>query len=124
MARTKQTARKQQHPGTSAGELLITNRSPRRSPRFLDSDSSLDTAAQFYDIDTSGSGMSLKGSPRKCPATGGSWMATQSKSTRIQTEDPQPEPPQNLPQSIEPTGDPDQEDQDNQETVENEEVEN
>ena len=76
MAHTKQTARKQQHPGTSAGGLPIVHRSPRRSHQFLDSDSSLDAAAQFYDVDTSGSGMSSKGSPRKCPATGGGGMAT------------------------------------------------
>ena len=91
MAHTKQTARKQQLPGTSAGGLPIAHRSPCRSPRFLDSDSSLDTAAQFYNINTSGSGMSSKGSPRKRPATGGGGMATRSKIARIQTEDPQPE---------------------------------
>ena len=121
MAHTKQTARKQQCPGTSAGGLLIAHRSPRCSPQFLDSDFSLDTAAQFYYVDTLGSGMSLKGSPRKGPASGGGGMATRSKSTRIQTEDPQLEPPQNPPQSTEPTGDPDQE---NQENVENKEAEN
>ena len=76
MARTKQTARKQQQPGTSAGGLPIAHRSPGCSPRFLHSDSSLDAAAQFYDVDTSGLGMSSKDSPRKCPATGGGGMAT------------------------------------------------
>ena len=47
MAHTKQTARKQQCPGTSAGGLLIAHHSPCRSPQFLDYDSSLDTAPQF-----------------------------------------------------------------------------
>ena len=70
MARTKQTAQKQTNEkGTSAGGFPIAFKSPRRSPCFagyLDSDTSLDTAAHQYDMDTSqgsGSGMVSRSSP-------------------------------------------------------------
>ena len=79
MTRTKQMERKEQDARnqqmTSAGgHPLATLQSPRHSPRFLDSDSSLDTAAVFYSVlDEAGlaSSMGKNKSPSKRPAATG-----------------------------------------------------
>ena len=79
MARTKQTARKTDNKGklppqSSGGQTLATFAN-RRSPRFLDSDSDLERAANMFGINTRQSparGSSARGSPArgtKRPAT-------------------------------------------------------
>ena len=79
MARTKQTARKTDEKGelplqSSGGQMLATFAN-RRSPRFLDSDSDLERAANMFGINTRQSpahGSSARGSPArgtKQPAT-------------------------------------------------------
>ena len=78
MARTKQTARKSDSKGqipsqSSSGHTLATFPN-RRSPRFLDSDSDLERAANMFGVKSSGSrqksparGSLARGS--KCPTT-------------------------------------------------------
>ena len=78
MARTKQTARKSDSKGqipsqSSSGHTLATFPN-RRSPRFLDSDSDLERAANMFGVKSSGSRQKspARGSPArgsKCPAT-------------------------------------------------------
>ena len=72
MARTKQTARKSDNKGqipsqSSSGHTLATFPN-RQSPRFLDSDSDLERAANMFGVN---SGNRKKSSARgsKCPAT-------------------------------------------------------
>ena len=70
MARTKQTARKTDNKGklpsqSSSGQTLATFAN-RRSPRFLDSDSDLERAANMFGINTRQSpacGSPARGSP-------------------------------------------------------------
>ena len=57
MARTKQTAKKTDNQG----RLPVARKSPRRSPRILDSDSSLEAAYDLYTVDP----MASRSSPRK-----------------------------------------------------------
>ena len=56
MARTKQTARKSDKkgelPSQSSGGQTLATFANRRSPRFLDSDSDLERAANMFDINT------------------------------------------------------------------------
>ena len=69
MARTKQTARKQQDtPGTSSGGLPLATKSVvRKSPQF-DSDSSIERAVDLLSSDSNMSGRSPRQrSPRKKP---------------------------------------------------------
>ena len=79
MARTKQTARKTDNkgklPSQSSGGQSLATFANRRSPRFLDSDSDLERAANMFGINTIQSparGSSARGSPArgtKRPAT-------------------------------------------------------
>ena len=79
MARTKQTARKTDNkgklPSQSSGGQTLATFANRRSPRFLDSDSDLERAANMFGINTRQSparGSSARGSPAwgtKRPAT-------------------------------------------------------
>ena len=72
MARTKQTARKTDEKGelplqSSSGQTLATFAN-RRSPRFLDSDSDLERAANMFGINTRqlpARGSSARGSPAR-----------------------------------------------------------
>ena len=73
MARTKQMARKSDKkgelPSQSSGSQTLATFANRRSPRFLDSDSDLDRAANMFGINTRQS--PVRGSPaRGSPAQG------------------------------------------------------
>ena len=70
MARTKQTARKTDNkgnlPSQSSGSQSLATFPNRRSPRFLDSDSDLERAANMFGLNTGQSparGSSARGSP-------------------------------------------------------------
>ena len=84
MARTKQMARKSDKRGelpsqSSSGQTLATFAN-RRSPRFLDSDSDLERAANMFGINTRQ--LPAHGSPaRGSPAWGTKWPATPSSSS-------------------------------------------
>ena len=82
MARTKQTARKSDSKGqipsqSSSGHTLATFPN-RRSPRFLDSDSDLERAANMFGVKSSGSRQ--KSPARGSPARGSKRPATPSSS--------------------------------------------
>ena len=82
MARTKQTARKSDSKGqipsqSSSGHTLATFPN-RRSPRFLDSDSDLERAANMFGVKLSGSRQ--KSPARGSPARGSKHPATPSSS--------------------------------------------
>ena len=59
MARTKQTARKSDKkgelPSQSSGSQTLATFANKRSPRFLDSDSDIERAANMFGINTRGS---------------------------------------------------------------------
>ena len=72
MARTKQTARKTDNkgvlPSQSSGGQTLATFANRRSPRFLDSDSDLERAANMFGINTRQSpacGSPARGSPAR-----------------------------------------------------------
>ena len=82
MARTKQTARKSDSKGqiplqSSSGHMLATFPN-RRSPRFLDSDSDLERAANMFGVKPSGSRQ--KSPARGSPARGSKRPTTPSSS--------------------------------------------
>ena len=84
MARTKQTARKTDNkgklPSQSSGGQTLATFANRRSPRFLDSDSDLERAANMFGINTRQS--PARGSPaRGSPARGTKRPATPSSSS-------------------------------------------
>ena len=84
MAQTKQTARKTDKkgelPSQSSGGQTLATFANRRSPRFLDSDSDLERAANMFGINTRQS--PVRGSPaRGSPARGSKRPATPSSSS-------------------------------------------
>ena len=84
MARTKQTARKTDKkgelPSQSSGGQTLATFANRRSPRFLDSDSDLEKAANMFGVNTRQS--PAHGSPaRRSPARGSKRPATPSSSS-------------------------------------------
>ena len=84
MARTKQTARKTDNkgelPSQSSGGQTLATFANRRSPRFLDSDSDLERAANMFGINTRQS--PARGSPaRGSPTRGTKQPATPSSSS-------------------------------------------
>ena len=82
MARTKQTARKsdskRQIPSQSSSGHTLATFPNRQSPRFLDSDSDLESAANMFGVKLSGSRQ--KSSARGLPARGSKRPATPSSS--------------------------------------------